>query len=156
MVFKEWNCYSNNIFSPPSRVIIFHLCCCSSNISSFTHCQNKKKHLLLQNFCKKKICKKRKEMLIKFKVKKIYPGCWCITYFKTKEKQKSNTCGIKIVFAHTFDITEMKKKLPLQKTFSTMKKNKILISVKLSNIVSHFCTFSINNNNTIDQSSIFV
>ena len=156
MVFKEWNCYSNNIFSPPSRVIIFHLCC-SSNISSFTHCQNKKKHLLLQNFCKKKIiCKKRKEMLIKFKVKKIYPGCWCITYFKTKEKQKSNTCGIKIVFAHTFDITEMKKKLPLQKTFSTMKKNKILISVKLSNIVSHFCTFSINNNNTIDQSSIFV
>lgn len=95
-------------------------------------------------------------MLIKFKVKKIYPGCWCITYFKTKEKQKSNTCGIKIVFAHTFDITEMKKNYHYKKTFSTMKKNKILISVKLSNIVSHFCTFSINNNNTIDQSSIFV
>lgn len=138
-------------------MIIFHLCCCcSSNISSFTHCQNKKKHLLLQNFLQKKNCKKRKEMLIKFKVKKNLSRLLMHYLLQNKNKQKSNTCGIKIVFAHTFDITEMKK-ITTTKNFFYHEKNKILISVKLSNIVSHFCTFSINNNNnTIDQSSIFV
>jgi len=94
-------------------------------------------------------------MLIKFKVKKNLSRLLMHYLLQNKNKQKSNTCGIKIVFAHTFDITEMKK-ITATKNFFYHEKNKILISVKLSNIVSHFCTFSINNNNTIDQSSIFV